>query len=62
MSNYTVEDLWPDGESDTKTMYEVDPKIYGLTVQEFLEIVDDAEIHGIGIHYIDGKLYYTYNI
>lgn len=61
MSNYTIKDLWPDGEQETKTMYEVDPKIYTLTVQDFLEILDDAETHGMSIHYVGGKLYYSYN-
>lgn len=43
-------------------LYPVDPSIYNLSVQEFLEVVDDAQVNGIEVHYIDGKLYYSYII
>ena len=42
--------------------YPVDPSIYNISVQDFLEICDDASTHGIEIHYIGGKLYYSYII
>ena len=54
-------ELITDGELTAKVMFEVDPKIYTLTVQEFLEVVDDAKTHGLNIHYVGGKLYYSYN-
>ena len=43
-------------------LYPVGEDIYNLSVQEFLKIVDDAETNGIEVHYIGGKLYYSYII
>ena len=33
--------------------------IYELSVQEFLEICNDAETNGLEVHYIGGQLYYA---
>ena len=43
-------------------LYPVDPSIYTLSVQDFLSVIEDAETNGIEVHYIDGKLYYSYII
>lgn len=46
----------------TVLLFPVDPSTYDLSVQEFLEVCDDASTHGMEIHYIGGKLYYSYII
>ena len=43
-------------------LYPVDSSIYQETVQDFLEIVEDARTHVIEVHYIGSKLYYSYMI
>lgn len=43
-------------------LYPVDPSVYVLSVQDFLSVIDDANTNGIEVHYIGGKLYYSYII
>lgn len=46
----------------TILLFPVDPQIYSYSVEEFLAICDDASAHGMEVHYIGGKLYYSYMI
>jgi hypothetical protein len=46
----------------TILLFPVSKDIYTYTVQEFLDICSDAETNGIEVHYIGGKLYYSYMI
>ena len=36
--------------------------LYSKSIEEFLEIVSDGETNGMEVHYIGGKLYYSYTI